>query len=207
MTRNISATPGEPTEPDTRIHRPDVPPSPPPASGREWNAQFQSLLDRVTDERILNEARVFDSISALATDFHFCAVSLGKIIISEKFLPDAQKTIKPVDMGGVAGGTKYLVNNIIFKFAIDHQGLYGSDESASKAAGQELLGLTYVWRSGLPLHVPLCCLVDYRGFRLVAVCRLPVDSSTLVYGSDSQAANIKVLFHSWLSWFPVLCWA
>lgn len=30
----------------------------------------------------------------------------------------AQKTVKPIDIGGVLGGSKYLVHGILFKYAI-----------------------------------------------------------------------------------------
>lgn len=39
----------------------------------------------------------------------------GRIIISELYLPPEQRTIRPSQLGGVAGGVKYLVNNILFK--------------------------------------------------------------------------------------------
>jgi len=42
----------------------------------------------------------------------------GSIIINEVGLPPASKTIKPVDMGGIAGGHKYVVNKILFKVTI-----------------------------------------------------------------------------------------
>lgn len=65
------------------------------------------------------------------------------------------KTIKPIDLGGQAGGSsinrfsifflcsptlgdKYIVNSILFKFAVDN-GLYGGDDAAAaKVAGHEL---------------------------------------------------------------------
>jgi hypothetical protein len=37
------------------------------------------------------------------------------------------KTIDPVGLGGLAGGDKYIVNNIVFKFAVDSHGIYDSD--------------------------------------------------------------------------------
>ena len=82
----------------------------------------------------------------------------GKIIISEAALPAHQKTIPPISIGGVAcvnicrfcmkavsnrilsGGQKFMVMNILFKFALDSEGLYGSDEGAIKSAGNELKG-------------------------------------------------------------------
>ena len=35
-----------------------------------------------------------------------------------------QKTIKPVSIGGIAGGEKFIANGILFKFAVDFEGLY-----------------------------------------------------------------------------------
>ena len=71
-------------------------------------------------------------IDFLEHDFVYAAETYGRIIISEHCLPDHQKTINPVSVGGVAGGEKYIVSGILFKFAIDGFGLYGSDENAMK---------------------------------------------------------------------------
>jgi len=49
-------------------------------------------------------------------------------------------------VAATAGGIKYVSHNILFKFAVDDQGLYGSDEYAMKAASHELRGLTSVFR-------------------------------------------------------------
>lgn len=46
------------------------------------------------------------------------------------------------------------------------------------------LGLTQV-------NLPLMSLVDYRGFRLVAMCLLPVDKSTLIYGTSDGGRTIE----------------
>lgn len=67
------------------------------------------------------------------------ATMFGKIIISEVFLPDSEKTIKAVkSVGGNAGGEKYLFNGILFKFAVDWKGIYSGDEFAMKAASHEM---------------------------------------------------------------------
>ena len=52
------------------------------------------------------------------------------MIIEEVSLPTEEKTIKPVDVGGIAGGIKYISNNILFKFSLDFKGIYGGDEGA-----------------------------------------------------------------------------
>ena len=40
----------------------------------------------------------------------------GRVIIAERNLPVGKKSIKPTELGGVAGGSKYLVHDILFKF-------------------------------------------------------------------------------------------
>jgi hypothetical protein len=40
-----------------------------------------------------------------------------------------------IPLGGVAGGSKYVVHNILFKFAIDEDGLYGNDDAAAAKVG------------------------------------------------------------------------
>jgi hypothetical protein len=62
----------------------------------------------------------------------------GRIIIAERFL--TSKTIRPVGVGGTAGGEKYIIQNILFKFAVDSNGMYCGDFAAAKVAGLELKG-------------------------------------------------------------------
>src|SRR5688572_18961477 len=47
---------------------------------------------------------LFVEMHQLAQDFLESVVQYGKIIISERYLPLERKTIKPVDLGGLAGG-------------------------------------------------------------------------------------------------------
>ena len=82
------------------------------------------------------------------------------------------------------GGQKFIVHNILFKFAVDYNGLFGNDYAAAKAAGNELRGLISYFNTGISdLNVPLMALVDYRGFRLIAMSILPVGEETIIYGS------------------------
>ena len=128
----------------------------------------------------------------LSQDFLHCARTYGKIIISERFLKEEQKTIKPVHVGGLAGGEKYIVHNVLFKFAIDSHGIMGSDYAAAKVAGNELKGLISYFNCGIhELRVPLMALVDYMGFRLVAMAYLPIAPNTLVYGTNDGGRTIK----------------
>ena len=83
------------------------------------------------------------------------------------------------------GGEKYIYNGILFKFAIDWKGIYSGDEYAMKAAAHEMRSLTAFYNYGQPigLRVPLITLINYLGFRLVALSILPVSRHTIVYGS------------------------
>lgn len=115
-----------------------------------------------------------------------------------------QKTIKPVDVGGYAGGEKYITQGILFKFAVDWKGLYGGDEYSMKAASHELTGLMSYYKCAIPgLHYPLMCLIDYKGFRLIAMSILPGIGSVLltppvlelVYGSGDGGHNVFSTHH------------
>ena len=70
-------------------------------------------------------------LMALAQDFIYTAKVYGRIIILERYLNYEAKTIKPVRMGGQAGGEKYIINGVLFKFAVDSMGLYGGSDSAA----------------------------------------------------------------------------
>jgi hypothetical protein len=103
-----------------------------------------------------------------------------------------KKTIKPVYIGGVVGGSKYIVNNILFKFAVDQDHLFrGDDAAAAKVAGHDLKSLISVLNCDLPgLSVPMMLLLDYKGFRLTAMTMLPINKTTLVYGSCDAGRTI-----------------
>eukprot|EP00727_Mastigamoeba_balamuthi_P010015 m51a1_g5636 hypothetical protein (858) ;mRNA; r:832057-834976 len=176
-------------------------PSPPPSCGchRDWTREFQEALEMPCSEpqdRLLRSSR----IRQIATEFADLATRHGKTIIAEAFLPPhAPRTLLPIEAGGAAGGQKYLVEGIFFKFAVDVHGLYGGDEYAMKAAGHELLGVNAYFNCSIPgLYLPLVAVIDYCGFRLVATSEIPLEAGSLIYGScdgghtvlaDHQAAE------------------
>jgi hypothetical protein len=120
----------------------------------------------------------------------------GRIIISEVNIPDKLKTIKPVNMGGLAGGVKYCVHNILFKFPLNVHNIYSDYEAASKGfqivlfarfancstvAGHELKGLLGLINSGAEgIHFPLTALLDFLGYRLLCMSMLPIDGNSLI---------------------------
>lgn len=107
------------------------------------------------------------------------------------------KTIKPANVGGVAGGEKYIANGILFKFCVDmlipvpggtpvwmYGGHERNDKNAMKAGSLELQGLSNWFAQFIPgLRFPLVALIDYKGYRIIATSMLPVGPHTLRYGS------------------------
>ena len=168
----------------------------------DFNEIFQTCvtrlreLDHLPPSHNVSKQRTdtYVELIGLAEDFVTSAKRYGQIIISEVYLPLSKKTLRPDStVGGVIGGDKYIVHNIMFKFAIDSAGVFGgNDESAAKVAGLELKGLQAYMSSNTPdLCYPLMALIDYKGFRLVASSFLPLTHSSLHYGSQNAAVTIK----------------
>ena len=154
----------------------------------DWNAMFQETLDLPET----NEAQVlhkYERLSSLAHDFVETAQRIGTLIISEAHLPVSAKTLLPVNIGGEAGGEKWLSMGILFKFAVDWKHFYGGDARAMKSAGHELKSLMRYYQCE-GIRVPLMALIDYRGYRLVAQSVLPISHDTLVYGSCNSGKTV-----------------
>ena len=49
------------------------------------------------------------------------------------FIHTEKKTLKPDDVGGFAGGYKYIIGKMFVKFASDVYDLYDGDDHAAKA--------------------------------------------------------------------------
>lgn len=69
----------------------------------------------------------------------------------------AAHSVPSLDAGGIAGGVKYLVNDIFFKVSSDEHGLYGSYQYAQKAA---------------LLYASLACLYMKRQLRFPSLQRI-----------------------------------
>ena len=62
---------------------------------------------------------------------------------------------------------RYLVNSILFKFAVDSYGIFnGDDAKAAKVAGNDLKGIVAYFNCNIDgLYVPITAIIDYFGFR------------------------------------------
>ena len=147
-----------------------------------WNDDFQHAL----------EAQNNQQLSHLGEDFNFTANLYSQVLIAEKDLPDWKKTILPVNIGGFAGGTKYICHGIVFKFASDDRKIYGNQQYAAKAVAAELRHCSAIRESsGTKLAVPLGVSIDWLGHRLSATSLLPLRGrSSLVHGSSDAGKHI-----------------
>ena len=163
----------------------------------DWNNRFIEALEEIgklthsshADQRM----RAYQNLAQLAGDFNETVRTYARIIISEVYLPPEKKTVRPLAMGGIVGGDKYVVRGILFKFAVDSKRLYEDDENAARVAGHELKGCVQIYNCWeRDVHFPMMTIVDYRGFRVVGMPLLPIDGSrTLVYGSNDAGRTIK----------------
>lgn len=74
---------------------------------RDWNKEFQAIHNDIQYNHI-DKTQALKRLCKLSQDFTYMAKIYGKIIINEKCVPVEDKTIKPVDIGGIAGGVKYI---------------------------------------------------------------------------------------------------
>jgi hypothetical protein len=137
----------------------------------------------------------YSNLGKLYQNFIDTATLYGKILISERYLPEECRTFKACNIGGIAGGEKFLVQNILFKICTDHYGVFGGDEYyAHKLASHELKGLINIYNYGskLGLYVPMMCVLMYKGFHMIAMSVLPISDKTLVYGSKDAGDTVSL---------------
>jgi len=168
---------------------------------RDWNSEFQSLWDETLAENRETSLEAMyvtrAKIGTLAREFTDSATRIAKVLISEVFLPASQKSVRPIDVGGVGGGLKYVHHNVFFKFVVDEFGIYGGNESAAKTAKHELRGLQLFMNLTLErrvpplMHYPLTAVIDWRGFRVLASAVLPITRDSLVYGSADAGVSVR----------------
>eukprot|EP01127_Copromyxa_protea_P008596 TRINITY_DN1971_c0_g5_i1.p1 TRINITY_DN1971_c0_g5~~TRINITY_DN1971_c0_g5_i1.p1 ORF type:complete len:2199 (-),score=380.29 TRINITY_DN1971_c0_g5_i1:100-6696(-) len=162
-----------------------------------WNNMFQDIV--TTEKGIVK----YQKLTELYKNFTEAAKMYGRIIISERHLANTKKTYAPLslDGSGVAGGEKYMVHGIYFKFALDvwrgDHWLYGQVDShhglAAKAAGHELKGVIKMFQTrkvAPKLHYPLLVLIDWHGYRMIALSLIPIGHNTLKYGSSDSGLTV-----------------
>eukprot|EP00475_Leptophrys_vorax_P003868 TRINITY_DN12252_c0_g1_i9.p1 TRINITY_DN12252_c0_g1~~TRINITY_DN12252_c0_g1_i9.p1 ORF type:complete len:450 (-),score=85.10 TRINITY_DN12252_c0_g1_i9:961-2310(-) len=160
------------------------------------------FLKAARKDRVVNS-----ELSSVFDEFVHQADILVRLIVTEFTLKGQQKLIRRSDVGGVAGGQKYMSKGYLLKVARDvlikpghflYSGRSNScSEMAMKAAAQELTAANryfeYFERLSLKhqILVPMQTMVDYLGFRVVAMPVLPVNKESIVYGSCDAGKSVK----------------
>jgi len=83
----------------------------PDTSSRDWNTSFQSMLEGtiLTPHEQTIRTQLIDNLFNI---FVKEAIPIVRTIIYELELAVEEKTIKPINAGGVAGGEKFVYNNM-----------------------------------------------------------------------------------------------
>lgn len=166
---------------------------------KNWQDGFQFVFDKINKfgkkASSMERIEAYNELILLTEDFLLAARVFGRIIISEAHLPMERKTIAPLSsLGGVIGGQKFLVQGILFKFSSDDAGIFGPDDADSisaKISGHELKGVAATNSfADNELICPLMALIDFKGFRLIAMTQLPISKETLCVGSSDGGQTI-----------------
>lgn len=164
--------------------------------------RFQAVMD-LPETTSSMQLHKYMLLSQLSEDFMLQVRQHGRTIISEMYLPVEERTIKPIELKGVAGGTKFVHQGILFKCAVDKQKSNGSNdyiyggqagpsfEDAQEACGHELKGAINYYRfRRLGVVVPIQATVDFWGYKLSAMPFIRLAKQSLIYGSDDGGATI-----------------
>ena len=157
---------------------------------RSWDLKFQKYwssiisADKNFDESIKYSELLIDHVGK----FRRTAELYTKLIVNESHLPKSMRMYKPlVKLDRVMrlfcdddqNSEVYTISNMIFKLATKEQEIKRSEsitENRWKSYGREFLSMDIMFdtlyilskpKSDYNLRVPLCCLVDYKGYRAI----------------------------------------
>jgi hypothetical protein len=134
---------------------------------RSWTSENQNFFDSMAD---------LIRLDVIYKDFTRSAFLNAKLLVEELF--GRERTLNPSDMGGRAGGTKFVRDSIFFKFNLDSEDIYGGAFLGFKAGRRELANSTVLYDLFYPkyhfLSVPLFANIDYCGYLISCVGLLPL---------------------------------
>ncbi len=93
---------------------------------RRFNAEYQDLHDKVPRDYLEIKQRELD-LSATLYAFRQYSEIVSELIILQQQLPAEMRVIDAAAaLGGHAGGEKFKVGHVVFKFARDWKNIYGA---------------------------------------------------------------------------------
>jgi hypothetical protein len=80
----------------------------------EWDKKFLAIrqIENQTEEN-------FSDLSKLVDQFIHAAATYCKMIVAEQHCSDEEKILKSINVGGIAGGSKYRVHGLFYKYPVD----------------------------------------------------------------------------------------
>lgn len=159
---------------------------------RDWNEEFQTIYEtRIQSfQDLVNRTR---RLNQLSDEFVQFSRHVVRIIIEELPLPPEERTLqRAAGMNGLAGGTKFVVGKVFFKFATNNHDIYDSLADAQKSAGNELRAINAVSQQNMnKLHITLTAVFHTRGHCIMAIAECPIQSQeTLVSGSADAGKTL-----------------
>jgi hypothetical protein len=169
---------------------------------RRINAALQLSVSQggggVTDAEVQ-----YNEIRSVCQDFLEFATSDALTIIREHRFDPSLQTIglvvnepvrgRPEVCGRGIHGRYYLyeAHGIQYFICLDYQGAFdGNDEYAMKAGGLERLGSLEYFKCQIPrLNIPLVATIDYFGYRVVAMSKLPLEQVS--FTDEGEVKQVK----------------
>eukprot|EP00941_MAST-03F_sp_MAST-3F-sp1_P004165 g4165.t1 len=150
-----------------------------PEDRTNWVERFyhaSNMPERTPEEKYVK----YKEIHLVIDLFVSAAETHAKKIIKEFFMPRSEKLAKAFEVKKGDGERfvreKFMFHGIRFKVLLDYSGVYnGNDQAAMKMGGAELRATMAYYRCRVPkLRVPLQCVVDFLGFRVLCSAVVPI---------------------------------
>ena len=138
-------------------------------------------------------------LKGVLREFRDVATATASQIVEEMFLPLGERTIRPVDVGGVAGGTKFIHNGCFFKF-VETSAIYASYAQV----GQAPLPLLTCSALFLPATRLLCVSACMAGMPGHESCQPRVPQQQRVAGAGHSVVGVCLPASHRRAWLPVL---
>lgn len=150
----------------------------------------------------------FGEIRCVCKEFLEYATHDAMVIIQEHFQPKEFRSTpiafeqkvrgRPSVCGRGVDGVEYIYenHNITYRVCLDYDGAFdGSDEFSAKCGGFDRLGsVEYFKCHTAKLNIPIVATIDYFGFRVVAVSKLPTE--TIMFTDEGDVKRVKEeMFH------------
>lgn len=159
-----------------------------------WDYQFQTLWSKTLkaqsfEDSLTNGIRLFKHLGA----FRAKVLEISKLLVNEITLPDHDKRIFPLEESD--SFQTYEYQNIVLKVTPRNSRSPDWETFAHEFRANNWLS-DLVYSSGknspnFPLRVPLMCIVDFRGFRILATAKIPIEGDrTLIHGPKSDGVYV-----------------